>query len=863
MGMEDFDVDRAELTGTLITMEFGAGGRIQQLWASDPNLPEEGEEFQFVLTPVNFGEEYAEDYYPGTILLGARTNPEDPWILSRNANAEPVGDPLDPTQVTFAYDFPLLPEIKARGKYYELPGPVPQILWDIELRNDGRVSIEIGELGFPMALNNLYEGYASSETQSKHLLNDRVYVHKFVGGAASYLFAQRMSAEPPGLLIFPGDKTSWELCTHVPASLNTPFRWEGVPVVYIHSRATVEREGWSEWFNGHTSLILEPGDTRTFQIRFAPADRDRYDTVFQILAVCGSPAMRLLPAAVAPADVGIAVEVGGATPTRFFMNKDGELETDSDDEGGFCFIKPKEPGYAQLSFEDTKGRLSHAHLLFTEPIEHLIKKRAAWIVERQLNSAPGTSFDRAILVTNFRTGEKLTNPEDYSGPFPIQGGLSDALFLAEKNSIYPDAAQIAALDSLIDEFLRDDLQNPADDSVGSSFADNTSVALNFGHSSVYPLVFNLYHSMYRVGISYGGTRREPLEYLKLAFRTAMAMFREGSGSLFGRSPEFYGLPGYSRIHDVLADLRTEGMRDQAARLEELVARRARSLLKRDSIFTPRTEWDTAGFEEAFFAARYLGEEVLEERALRFAFAGRSLAPSWWWYGSDSRHWHDLEPAPTPVMTDRGELCLGYTTPANSLMFMSTLERDYEQLPDAYMRLAFGGLLGVWGLVGQDGAASMGYCPDPASKMFGANPLTGDIGLGLFHYLRGAASYVLPSRQFGVFTFGCHFEVDADGYRVRPWDGIGRRIVLRQIGCEFRTSFGNIESLHLDLRKRVAHLRIANPSDKDIAAQLIFKGLWGSQFEVQGKCVQGVEGEARATVTLPKKGTLEVEARVME
>jgi hypothetical protein len=861
--MDDFTSEHGELTGTLITMEFGAGGRIQQLWASDPNLPEEGEEFQFVLTPVSFGEEYAEDYYPGTILIGARTRPEDPWMLSRNASAVQIGDPLDPTTVSFAYDFPLLPEIKAQGRFYEIAGPIPQILWDIELRNEGKVSIEIGEVGLPMALNNLYEGYATSETQSKHLLNDRVYIHKFVGGAASYLFAQRMSAEPPGLLIFPGDGTSWELCTHVPASLNTPFRWEGIPVVYIYSRATVEREGWSEWYNGHSSLVLEPKDAQTFQIRFAPADRDRYDTVFQTLAACGRPAMRLLPAAVAPADVGIAVEVGGATPTRFFLSREGALETDSDDDGGFCFVRPKEPGYARLSFEDTRGRLSHAHLLFTEPIERLIQKRADWIMEHQVHSGPGTSFDKAILVTNFRTGERITHPEDYSGPFAIQGGLSDALFLAEKNVCYPESGQIAALENLIERFVRDDLQNPADDAVGSSFADAQSVALNFGHTSVYPLVFNLYHSMYRVGLAYGGTKRSPQDYLKLASRTALAMFREGTSSLLGRAPEHYGLPGYSRIHDVLADMRAEGLEDQAAALEKRVEQRARAVLRREAVFSPRSEWDTAAFEEAFFAARYLGEEVQEERALRFAFAGRSLAASWWWYGSDGRQWHDLEPTPTPVMTDRGELCLGYTTPANSLMFMSSLDRDYEMLPDAYMRLAFGGLLGVWALVGQDGAASMGYCPDPASKMFGANPLTGDVGLALFHYLRGAASWVLPSRQLGVYTFGCHFEADADGYRVRPWDGLGRRIVLRQVGCEFRTSFGRIEELRLDLRKRWCRMTLANPSDKDVQAQLLFKGLWGSQFEIQNRGAQGIEGAVKCPVTLPKKGTLEVEARVIE
>ena len=299
-------------------------------------------------------------------------------------------------------------------------------------------------------------------------------------------------------------------------------------MVYAHSRAAVEREGWTDWYNGHTSFILEPGDARTFQTRFAPADRDRYDAIYQVLAVCGNPAMRLLPAAVAPVDVGVAVEVAGATPTRFFLSRDGELETDSDEEGGFCFVRPKESGYTRLSFEDNRGRLSHAHFLFTEPIGDLIKRRAEWTAHHQLHEAPGSAFHDAILVTNFRTGEQMANPEDYSGPFAIQGGLSDALFLAEKNTIYPDISQIQILDRLIDGFVRDDLQNPADDSVGSSFADAYSVALNFGLQSVYPLVFNLYHSMFRVASSYGGTRKEPAEYLKLAYRTAM--FDEACGT---------------------------------------------------------------------------------------------------------------------------------------------------------------------------------------------------------------------------------------------------------------------------------------------------------------------------------------------
>src|SRR5207248_1485401 len=133
----------------------------------------------------------------------------------------------------FEYEFALLPEIKATGRFYEVPGPVPQVIWNLNLVNAGRISLEIGELGFPFALNNVYEGFDRSDRGIEALYHDRVYIHPFIGGAASYLFAQRLCAEPPGLLITPGQDTSWEFVHHVPASLTTPFRWEGVPVAYV------------------------------------------------------------------------------------------------------------------------------------------------------------------------------------------------------------------------------------------------------------------------------------------------------------------------------------------------------------------------------------------------------------------------------------------------------------------------------------------------------------------------------------------------------------------------------------------------------------------------------------------------------
>ncbi len=851
--MDDFGIDRQELTGSMMSMEFGQGGRIQQLWTTDPSSPEDSEEFQFIAPPLMMGEETTEDYFPGTILIGARTHPEDPWIVSRNARAEVISDEEDASVVAFEYEFSFLDEIRATGKFYEIPGIVPQIAWDVEITNRSRRSVEIGELGFPLALNNVLEGFNGTDNGIRELWNDRVYVHKFFGGAASYVFAQRMTGRPPGVVIFPGGDTKWEFFNHVPASLATPFRWEGIPVVYVHSQAAIEREGWGEWFGGHTALVLEPGESRKYEMRFAPADREMQDNLSSTLAACGRPALKVFPGAVAPIDVGIGIEVGGATPTRFFTDVELELETDADEEGGFCFLKPSTPGAIRLGFEDTQDRESEAHLLFIEPITDLIQKRADWIMEHQVCSEAGP-FYKAILPADLGTALPITDPEAYTGSFGVEASLSDALFLAEKNRIYPERAQVEALDDYIDEFLQERLQNPGDGSVGSTLSDTRSVASNYGRPQVYPLVTCLYHSMARVASSYGFTRHGAEDYLRMAAKSITAMFQfSNEASLNGT-----GIPLMSYIPELVRDLREAGLRAEADALSRLMDRRDIEMSRRRYPFFADGQWSTNGFEEAFAIARRRGNEELEERVLRCAYAARSLSLDWWWYGSDKRWIEDVDNG-NPAVFDKGELCLGASTAANSLIFFKGLERDYSSLHESTMRMAFGGLLGPWALVRSDGAASMAFCPDAASKQFGMSAVTGDIGTSLFNYLRGVGSYVLPSRSSGVSTFGCHFESESDGgkeyFTVKPWDGVGRRVVVRQFGLDVQASVGQITEVRIDSRKRHASVTMTNHSDLELVAEFRVRGMWGSVFTVAGHELAAENGELKATALIPANGSV--------
>ena len=168
--MDPFEEERPELTGSLITMEFGPGGRIQQLWASDPGLPEEGEDFQFVLPALEFGDEKADDYLPGTVLLGTRTNPDEFWVVSRNRSAmvqHNEDEEFNPARVDFEYHFPLVDNLQTTGSFYEQPGAIPQICWDFTIANRGQKTIEIGEVGFPIGERDRPVSMAARQTD-KH-----------------------------------------------------------------------------------------------------------------------------------------------------------------------------------------------------------------------------------------------------------------------------------------------------------------------------------------------------------------------------------------------------------------------------------------------------------------------------------------------------------------------------------------------------------------------------------------------------------------------------------------------------------------------------------------------------------------------
>jgi hypothetical protein len=790
--MDDFSVDRPEINGALLSLEFGSGGRVHQIWGPDPADRDHGEEFPFVMNPMALGEEFTEDYFPGAILIGARTRPDDPWILSRNMDAEVLDENEDPTQVAFEYEFSLLPEIGATGRYYEMSGPIPHIVWDVRIENRGRVSLEIGELAFPFALNNNYDGFPATPYGRDLLFNNRLVLHKSIAGAGSFIHAQRLCARPPGLLIVPGDETSWEFFASVPASIRGPEAWAGIPIVYVHSKATIEREGWAGWFNGNSSLVMEPGDVRNYRTLFVPTEAADAEGAMATLSALNHPTVGLFPGAVAPIEVGITAQLAGATPTQVLSDREAELEAESEEGRGSCNITAAQPGPLRFSFEDTQGRQTHANLLFTEPIEDLIKKRARWIVSNQVvHEGP---LEGGIVMSDLEGSQLLAEPEEFVTPFALESSLGDALFLAGKNRIYPDATELAALNQYVDGFIPRCIQNPSTGAVGFSFEPENPRSINTGWPRVYTLLCELQTVMAEL---FKHDEARAKTYRRAADNTATAFNR-------------IALPNIEREGSVLF---------QDATLDRIEAANSRrSLPPRNRTAGhagPLEVWGCEGY------ANFRNTEEPRATRVDLAYTHRSLSPHWWWYGADQR----LLPDPrlrNRAMLDRGELCLGPTTPYNAILGLQQLEHDAIGLNGGQLRMAFGGLLGVWALVREDGAATAGFCPDPASEGFGICGVSGDVGIGLYAYLLRATSYVVPAAEF---AFGCFYEVEGPWATVIPWDGVGRRIVVGSYALKVEAEVGRIRKLRFRIDRSEIIVDVENPADSARTLVLTVQGLW--------------------------------------
>jgi hypothetical protein len=529
--------------------------------------------------------------------------------------------------------------------------------WTIALESTSAAPVEVGDLAVSIPAAGPY-GEDPARIFERGFLR-----HQFISGAGSFLYFVRASGAPPYLLVTcrPGTKLEY---------------WEevgrGGARFFIHSARSGAAETRGTWRQPHTALGLAAAGSAGSRVEYGFRFRwaSSYDDLRAILYDEGLFDVRVVPGMTVTEDMVVHLSlhtkarierIEAEHPARTTVRPLGEPVT------GHRVIEAsfRRLGENMLTVVHDGGRRTHFEFFVTEPLETLIKKRAAFLVARQQIKDPAKwwdgvygPYDMAAKVT--RTVE---DPDIFLDRMVYvltcdDPGLAKAPFLAAKNVLYPDRNEIASLEYYLEHFVWGKLQRRDDETpypygvygtpnwyvnrdparrraYAGSLRDKVKALSDLPKEHVwrsydYPHVVMLYFHMYQIARMYPGlsTYLDAAGYLDRAWGTARAFFTYP----YEIYPDYYetykwGLYNELVVLDLIAALEREGFPERAAWLRGEWEKKVKYFVYDDRYpFRSEYAFDRTAFESTYAFAKY--------------GATRDMAPDKdLWFDVKAKKWH--------------------------------------------------------------------------------------------------------------------------------------------------------------------------------------------------------------------------------
>ena len=686
------------------------------------------------------------------------------------------------------------------------------VVWTMTLHNTSGQPLEVGDLALPLPMN--------TEFQEGKPATANVLKHSFVSGHGSYLFWMRSNSVGPYLALTPLDGTSLEY-----------WDTQGGYRVFIHSTVAgaAAKEQGCRWRQPHTSLLLspagQPGDTRTYGFKLGWAEN--YDGVRQLLVQEGLVDVQVVPGMTVPSDLS----------ARFALRTDQKVHAVEAEFPQSTRIKAlgRKNGIALYEVRFSRlgenrltihyGADRHVFLEFfaTEPLETLIKKRAAFTARHQHRDS-AKWYNGLLAEWNMETRTML-GPDNYDR---IKGwriyevtcddpGLSRPAYLAAKNAEFPAQSEVEALDYYIKHFVWGGLQRTTEESYPYGLYGipdwktnrNSTDAGDKGNLHLwrvydYPHIIVTYFGMYQVAKRHPQitTALAAEDYLTRAYGTALALFTVPNKIVKWSAYET-GFYNELVIVDLIEALDAEGRHVEAETLRGHWERKVKFFVNDSpNLFGSEYPFDSTGFESTHALAKYAVQHADQPGVTRAGITPTNAA-KFMRNQMDAnifcRGW--LEPAYYTLGSDyRGSAGDAYT-----LSYMSQMggwavldyALHFAPSPAAYLRLGYASYLSAWALVNSgtpesgygywypglenDGGAGGGFEPAPTGTTWlgqkhhrGSWYYSCEENLGYCGALRTAAAILTDDPIFGRFCFGGEWRRTAAGLEVIPKDGLRKR-----------------------------------------------------------------------------------------
>ena len=699
--------------------------------------------------------------------------------------------------------------------------------WIIDVQSTAETPVTIGDLAISIPEIGPYG-------EEPRQIFERGFIrHQFISGNGSFLYFVRAAGAPPFLVV----------TVHPGTKLEYFSRDREGALHYIHSAVSGGSETRGTWRQPHTSLKLGPRGAKDSSVRYGFRFQwaKSYDDMREILYREGLFDVRAVPGMTIPEDL----------KARFSLHTKARIdsiEAEFPDQTRVVELGTTQPGYRiyevafrklgenKLTIRHDGGRTTYLEYFVTEPLETLIKKRSAFIINRQQIRDTSKWWDGVFAPYDMRakTVRTFDDPDIFKGRMVYvltcdDPGLSKAPYVAAKNVSFPDQQEIEGLEYHLKHFVWGKLQRTGEE-VPYSYgvygtpewytnrdperrAKATKTNLDKMHvwrSYDYPHIVMLYFHMYEIAKKYPHMSKylDAAGYLERAYQTARAFFIYP----YEIMPDYYETYKWGLYNELivlkLADtLDSEGFPERAKWLRAEWEKKVKYFVYDDPYpFRSEYAFDRTAFESTYALAKYGATHDMQpdqnlwwdvklkewhshpsvKREDSRAFMDRQLAA-----GLTVRGW--LEPAYHQLGADGG---MSYMAAMGGWGILD-YALNFAPQPHDWLQLGYASYLSSWALMNtgradtnygywypgkeNDGAAGWQYMHEKYGYAWmgdtiprGAWRYDGEIDLGFGGALRMASTVLTRDPLFGWIAYGGELSQSGEALSIIPRDGLRQR-----------------------------------------------------------------------------------------
>lgn len=701
------------------------------------------------------------------------------------------------------------------------------------LKNTASKPIEIGSLGFPIEFNNIFTNRTATETTEKC-----VFVDPYIGLNAGYLQVTRLTGQGPNLAITPLNRDSkfeaWEFLSepyddflgYQVQTYEGNYAWQ----VFTKSLAEIAWSDAGPW-NVPTSTMLDPGESMTVGLQFAVV---RQVQDIETVVAKRQPVAVGIPGYVIPDDLTAKLFLKSEKDIKDIqIYPKGSLSvsqcgTHDTAWTGYDITTNRDAfGRARLEIEYSDSSIQAVHYWIAHSSPTALSQFGSFLTTAQWFVNSSDPFGRSPSVITFdRSTNDYVSQENrtWIAGLSDEGGAGSFLAAGMKQSIWPNAAEVAKLEEMVDGPIWGTLQAT---SGNETFAVKRSLFYYqphllpaysydsfFNWSSIpfptqdkeaayatdrtynYVHVSALYWGLYRAGRTHPEilTKQTKDWYLLQAYRTVAYSVSNSTNGVPHTGYWNVGLMVEWVWGSILSDLFAENYTTEASHMRSLMKARQDLWAGVPDPFGSEMAWDSTGEEGVYYWSEYFHDEATAMKSINAIRGYMPTVPHWGWNGNARRYW-DFVYAGEPALARIERQIHHYGSGLNALPMLDHYRRssDPQSLKSIYtLRVGYGGNQGPLSSIDAGGFGAMAFHSYPDTLRWDA--YSGDYGPNFAGHVMGAATYLVDHPIFGWVSFGGNVK-HADGLiTVEPRDAARKRAFIADVSLWIEIDAGRITQI---------------------------------------------------------------------